>query len=71
VLLAELLGAHDHIPAAFDEFMRRRHERGLRVIDSSHQLALWELAEWRGTPAPDADPIGLFKRASQMLLEDY
>ena len=71
VLLAELLGGGIDVQAVFAEFMRRRFDRACYVVDSSNKLATWELQEWRGTPAPDADPGGLLHRASQALLEEY
>jgi 2-polyprenyl-6-methoxyphenol hydroxylase-like FAD-dependent oxidoreductase len=71
VLLGELLGRGTHLPAVFEEFMHRRFDRACYVVDSSSQLATWELQEWRGSPAPDADPGGLIHRASVKLLEDF
>lgn len=71
VLLAELLSRHGSYQGAFDEFMRRRFDRVKRVIDTSNQLAEWELSEWRGEPDPAANPGQLNGRTSAMLLEDY
>jgi 2-polyprenyl-6-methoxyphenol hydroxylase-like FAD-dependent oxidoreductase len=71
VLLAELLGRGTDLAAIFDEFMRRRFDRAAYVVDTSSTLAHWELLEWRGAPAPEADPGPLLYRASMKLLEDY
>lgn len=71
VLLAELLGGCDDYRAAFEQFMAQRFERDSMVVDASLQLAEWELAEWRGAPAPDADPIGLIGRVTHRLLTEH
>ncbi len=71
VLLAELLAKHENYEDAFDEFMRRRFERVKRVVETSNQLAAWELAEWHGHSDPNANPGQLNFRTTQSLLEEY
>ncbi len=71
VLFGELLASHDDYRAAFDEFMRRRYERARCVVETSNQLASWELEEWHGSPNPAANAGELNYRTSLALLEDY
>lgn len=71
VLLAELLGRDDALPPLLDEFMRRRFDRAKFVVDTSDQLATWELEEWAGTKPRDARPGQLLGSATMKLLEDY
>lgn len=71
VLLGELLSTRDHYPIAFAEFMRRRFERARCVVETSNQLASWELDEWHGQVNPANDPGELNYRTSLALLEDY
>lgn len=71
VLLGELLSTRDHYSIAFAEFMRRRFERARCVVDTSNQLASWELDEWHGHVNPANNPGELNYRTSLALLDDY
>lgn len=71
VLLARLLGRASVLEEALAEFMARRFERVKFVVDSSMQLAAWELEEWQGIHSPGADPGGLLHRATEALMADY
>lgn len=71
VLLAELLGRDAALPALLDEFMHRRFDRAKFVVETSDQLATWELEEWAGTKPHDARPGQLLGSATMKLLEAY
>lgn len=71
VLLGELLGKHEHLDAALQEFMDRRFARVKYVVDCSTQLATWEMEEWRGVHNPNADQGGLLHRATAELMAEY
>jgi 2-polyprenyl-6-methoxyphenol hydroxylase-like FAD-dependent oxidoreductase len=63
VVLAEELARHGgRAEAALPAFMARRYERARDVVESSLQLARWEVEHTR-----DADVPGLMSRVSQML----
>jgi len=42
VVLGEVLSTYDGLPAALEEFMRRRYERCRMVVENSRQLGRWE-----------------------------
>ena len=71
VLLGTLLGRHASLPAALDEFMRRRFQRAKFVVDSSNQIAAWELEQWNGVVNPHARPGQLLHEATVALMADY
>ena len=71
VLLGELLGRDGPLPQLLDEFMRRRFDRARFVIDSSRQIADWEMEEWSGVHNPEARPGQLLGEATHQLLEAY
>lgn len=71
VLLAELLGRDAPLPDLLDEFMRRRFARAKYVIDSSQQIANWEMEGWAGIENPDAKPGELLGHATQELMAAY
>lgn len=71
VLLGELLAKHDSLPPALEEFMARRFKRAKFVVDSSDQIAAWELEQWNGVINPKARPGELLHEATLALLEDY
>jgi 2-polyprenyl-6-methoxyphenol hydroxylase-like FAD-dependent oxidoreductase len=63
VVLAEELARHEgQADAALPAFMARRYERARDVVESSLQLARWEVEHTR-----DADVPGLMSRVSRML----
>jgi len=68
VLLAELLGRQAPVDQVFDEFMRRRLPRAELVVSASLQLGAWELLEWAGTPAPDANAAALLHQATEAMM---
>ena len=71
VLLSSLLVRDQPLQALLDEFMSRRFDRARFVIESSDQIAEWEMEHWRGIHNPDARPGELLYEASVALLEEY
>ncbi len=71
VLLGELLGRDGSLESLLDEFMRRRFDRTKFVVDTSDQLAEWELQEWAGTKPADDRPGRLLGSATMALMESY
>lgn len=71
VLLGELLGGGGDVARLLDHFVERRFPRAKFVVDTSAQLAAWELEDWAGTPNAQADPGGLLHRATVELMEAY
>ena len=71
VLLAELLGRDAPLPDLLGDFMRRRYDRARYVVESSAQIARWEIEEWTGVHNPDANLGALIGEASQKLMEAY
>lgn len=71
VLLGELLGRDEALPNLLDEFMRRRFSRAKFVIDSSRQIADWEMEDWAGIENPDANPGRLLGEATHALMAAY
>jgi 2-polyprenyl-6-methoxyphenol hydroxylase-like FAD-dependent oxidoreductase len=72
VLLGELLGRDG---ATFDallaEFTVRRFDRARFVVETSDQIARWEMESWEGIKNPAARPGELLHHASVALLEDF
>jgi 2-polyprenyl-6-methoxyphenol hydroxylase-like FAD-dependent oxidoreductase len=71
VLLGELLGRDAQLEASLNEFTKRRFKRAQFVLDSSTQIATWELEEWAGIVNPDARPGQLLHSATLELMNDY
>ena len=71
VLLAELLGRDASLTALHEEFMSRRYDRARYVVESSRQIAEWEMEQWRGVVNPNARPGELLGEATLALLEPY
>jgi 2-polyprenyl-6-methoxyphenol hydroxylase-like FAD-dependent oxidoreductase len=71
VLLGALLGRHTSLSAALEEFMRRRFQRAKFVVESSNQIAAWELEQWNGVINPHARPGQLLHEATVALMADY
>lgn len=71
VLLAELLGTDEPLEASLKQFMNRRFERAKSVVETSDQIAKWELEGWKGIVNPDARPGELLHAATLALQEDY
>lgn len=71
VLLADLMDRAASFDSALVEFMQRRFERGKFVVETSDQIARWELAEWEGTKEKDAQAGQLLHSATVQLLEAY
>jgi 2-polyprenyl-6-methoxyphenol hydroxylase-like FAD-dependent oxidoreductase len=71
VLLGDLLAKHDSLFPALAEFMNRRFQRAKYVVETSDQIATWELEHWNGVINPKARPGELLHEATQALLEDY
>ena len=71
VLIAELLGRDGVLDDALSEFMERRFERAKFVVETSDQIAQWELAEWAGMKEVDARAGQLLHAATTRLHETY
>ena len=71
VLLAELLRQDKPLEALMSEFMARRFDRAKYVVESSDQIAQWEMEGWKGIQNPNARPGELLHEATVALLEDY
>jgi len=71
VLLAELLSGNKPLEQLMSEFMSRRFNRAKYVVQSSNQIAEWEMESWRGIKNPNARPGELLHEATLALLEDY
>ena len=71
VLLGQLLRQDRPVDGLLAEFMDRRFKRAKYVVDSSDQIARWELESWQGIQSPGARPGELLHEASVALLEDF
>jgi 2-polyprenyl-6-methoxyphenol hydroxylase-like FAD-dependent oxidoreductase len=71
VLLAELLSGSQPLELVLKEFMSRRFKRAKYVVESSNQIAEWEMEDWRGVKNPNARPGELLHEATLALLEEY
>jgi 2-polyprenyl-6-methoxyphenol hydroxylase-like FAD-dependent oxidoreductase len=71
VLLGELMRRDEPVASLLRDFVDRRFDRAKFVVDSSHQIALWEMESWDGIQNPDARPGELLHEASVALLEEY
>jgi 2-polyprenyl-6-methoxyphenol hydroxylase-like FAD-dependent oxidoreductase len=71
VLLAELLGRDQPFNQVMPEFMSRRFNRAKFVVESSDQIAQWEMEAWNGIENPIARPGELLHEATVALLEEY
>ena len=71
VLLAELLGRDAPLAPLLDEFMQRRFDRAKYVIETSRQIADWEMEQWAGIDNPEARPGQLLSEATHKLMETY
>ncbi|SAL51785.1 monooxygenase, FAD-binding [Caballeronia udeis] len=69
VVLASMLDTEEPLDAVLTAFAQRRYTRCKFVVDSSFQLGQWELQEWAGHPAADADFAGLLRRAWDRMTE--
>jgi len=71
VLLGSLFRRNEPLPQLLDQFMSRRFDRARFVVESSDQIAGWEMEHWRGIQNPDARPGQVLHEATVALLEDY
>lgn len=71
VLLGSLLGQDRPFDGVLDEFVARRFDRAKYVIDTSDQLATWELEQWNGVANPSANPGKLLHEATVKLMQDF
>ena len=71
VLLGSLVQRGGAMEPLLEEFMRRRFDRAKFVIESSDQIAKWELESWQGIHNPEARPGELLHEASVARLEDF
>lgn len=60
VVLVEELQKEDNVEKAYENFMNRRLERCLMVVDASETLGKWEYMQYHGQPLPEgANPGAL------------
>lgn len=71
VLLGDLLGRDEQLEDLLVEFVDRRFDRARYVVESSDQIARWEMQEWDGIHDPNATPGKLLQEATVALLEDF
>ncbi len=71
VLLAEMLGTGGDLDTLLTAFTARRLSRTKYVVDSSLQIAQWEMDEWAGIHAEGANPGMLLGQATQALMAAY
>lgn len=71
VLLGALLGQDRSLESALAELVKRRFDRAKFVIDTSDQLANWELEHWNGVVNPNANPGRLLHEATVKLMDDF
>jgi 2-polyprenyl-6-methoxyphenol hydroxylase-like FAD-dependent oxidoreductase len=71
VLIAHLLRHDAPLDRLMTEFMSRRFDRAKFVVESSDQIAQWEMEGWKGVKNPDARPGQLLHEATVALLADY
>jgi len=71
VLLGSLFARDEPVDALLEEFMKRRFDRARYVVESSDQIANWEMEHWRGVQNPAARPGELLHEATLALQEDY
>lgn len=71
VLLGEVLKQDEPLDALLRHFMTRRFDRARFVVETSDQIAKWEMDEWAGIAGADANPGLLLHNASVALLEEY
>lgn len=70
VVLDDLLfNAGLDVPNALSAFTARRFQRCERIVTASMQMGAWQLAQWRGQVAADADPIQLSAQVLEELRE--
>jgi len=71
VLLAAMLEADGDLDATLTAFTARRLPRTKYVIDSSLQIAAWEMDEWAGVHNANANPGMLLGQATHALMAAY
>lgn len=71
VLLGALLKEDKPLEDILARFMARRFERTKFVVDSSNQIAKWEMEEWAGVHNPAANTGKLLHDATIALLDDF
>jgi 2-polyprenyl-6-methoxyphenol hydroxylase-like FAD-dependent oxidoreductase len=71
VLLSEMLSDGGELDDILTRFTARRLPRVRYVLDSSLQIAAWEMEQWAGITNPDANPGMLLGQATHHLMEAY
>ncbi|MFM1877433.1 MAG: hypothetical protein RLZZ241_299 [Bacteroidota bacterium] len=72
VVIAEELQKTDSVETAFKNFMDRRYQRCLMVVDASEKLAEWELLEFQGKQLPEgANPGALMGKTIGGLIAPF
>ncbi|CAH0994819.1 FAD-dependent urate hydroxylase [Emticicia aquatica] len=68
VVLSELLQKDAPIESIFEEYMTRRFNRCMMVVDASETLGAWELLEYQGKPLPEGANVGMLMGKTMMAL---
>jgi 2-polyprenyl-6-methoxyphenol hydroxylase-like FAD-dependent oxidoreductase len=68
VVLAELLQKDEPIEAIFEQYMTRRYDRCMMVVEASETLGQWELLEYQGKPLPEGANVGMVMGKTMMAL---
>jgi len=71
VLLAEMIAGTTDLDQTLHDFTRRRLPRTKYVIESSLQIAQWEMDEWAGVHNEGANPGMLLGQATLAMMEAY
>ncbi|GAA4394929.1 FAD-dependent oxidoreductase [Nibrella viscosa] len=68
VVLAELLQKDEPVEALFEQYMKRRLDRCMMVVEASETLGKWELMEFNGQPLPEGAHVGAVMGKTLMAL---
>ncbi len=68
VVLVEELQKESDIQKVFENYMNRRYERCMMVVEASETLGKWELMEFNGHPLPEGANMGMVMGKTTMAL---
>ena len=68
VVLIEELQKEGEVEEIFEQYMKRRYERCMMVVDVSETLGSWELLEYNDQPLPEGANMGMLMGKTGMAL---
>ena len=68
VVLTEELQKEGEVEEIFEQYMKRRYERCMMVVDVSETLGSWELLEYNDQPLPEGANMGMLMGKTGMAL---